>query len=75
MNYRLEDLSPEEAKTVTEKLQAVLAEHNCEMGVTSSIQILKRVDVAPAASENTDVVSPIQKDDLENGSGSETQSA
>lgn len=48
----LRELDPETAKKVTEELTAVLAKYNCEMGVTSNINILKRVEEP--------VLSPIQ---------------
>lgn len=55
MSYTLKELSPEEAKKVTEELQAVLAKYDCEMGVTSAINIMKRQEESKEA-----VLSPIQ---------------
>ena len=54
MSYELKELTKEEGDALTKDLQEVLAKHNCEMGVTSAIQLLKRVET----SEPT--VSPIQ---------------
>ena len=55
--YTLKDLSPEEAKKVTEELQAVLAKYDCDMGVTSTINIMKRV---PVPTNSEPILSPIQ---------------
>lgn len=43
-DYTLEELSKDESEAVTKELQEVLKKYNCEMGITSSINILKRVD-------------------------------
>lgn len=64
--YRLEEMSPEEGKALTAELQEVLKKYDAEMGVTSSIQLLKRVHNTPAPAD-APVVSPIQEDDLKNG--------
>lgn len=50
--YRLEELSPEEGAKLTADMQKVLEKYDAELGVTSSIQLLKRV--------STSVLSPIQ---------------
>jgi len=44
-NYTRSELSPEEASALTKELQDVLAKYNCEMGVKSSIEIFKRVEI------------------------------
>lgn len=44
MPYKLEELSPEVGEQLKAELQAVLAKYDAEMGVTSSIQLLKRVE-------------------------------
>ena len=44
MSYSLEELTPEQAKALTDDLQAVLEKHNAEMGVVSNIQLLRRVE-------------------------------
>lgn len=56
MAYELKELSKEEGEALTKDLQEVLTKHNCEMGVVSSIQLLKRVE--------TPIESPIQEKDL-----------
>lgn len=43
--YRLEELTKEEMENLTVELQEVLERYNCDMGVRSSIEILKRVPV------------------------------
>lgn len=43
-DYTLEELSKDESEAVTKELQEVLKKYNCEMGVTSTINILKRVE-------------------------------
>lgn len=42
MSYTLEELPPEEQKTITEKITAILEEHDCEIQIASQIHILKR---------------------------------
>lgn len=42
MNTR--ELTKEEGEALTKDLQEVLKKHNAEMGVISSIQLLKRVE-------------------------------
>ncbi len=39
------ELTHDEAQALTKDLQEVLAKHNCEMSVASSIQLLKRVEL------------------------------
>lgn len=58
MSYELKELSPEEATKVTAELQEVLAKYDCEMGVSSSITIMKRNEVAETPAQPT--LSPIQ---------------
>lgn len=57
VTYHLEELTTEEAAALTKDLQEVLKKHNCEMGVTSSINMMKRVDDAP----NEEIPSPYVK--------------
>lgn len=45
--FTLAELSREEADALTKDLQEVLAKHNCEMGVKSVIELLKRVPITP----------------------------
>ncbi len=45
IKYTLADLTPEEADALTKDLQKVLIRHNAELGVKSSIEILKRVEI------------------------------
>lgn len=56
-DYTLEEPSKEESEALTKDLQEVLAKHNCEMGVSSSINLLKRVP--------KDILSPIQNNEGE----------
>lgn len=41
--YKLAELSPEDAKKLTDELQAVLTKYNAEMSVSSNLHILQRV--------------------------------
>lgn len=43
MEYTTRELTKEEGNVLTKDLQDVLEKHNAEMGVVSSIQLLKRV--------------------------------
>lgn len=43
MEYHLEEPTIEEHAALTKDLQEVLIKHNAEMGVTSSINLMKRV--------------------------------
>lgn len=43
--YKLAELSPEDAKKLTDELQAVLIKYNAEMSVSSNLHILQRVPV------------------------------
>lgn len=45
--YKLGALTPEEAKSLTDELKAVLEKYGCEMGVKASIEILKRIPLTP----------------------------
>lgn len=55
MTYSTRELTKEEGEALTKDLQEVLLKHNCEMGVTSTIQLLKRVEAeAPT-------ISPLQE--------------
>lgn len=45
MDYGTVELTKEEGDALTKELQDVLAKHNAEMGVVSSIQLLKRVEI------------------------------
>lgn len=64
-DYQLTEPTKEEAEALTKDLQEVLAKHNCEMGVTSAIQLLKRVP--------KDTLSPLQREDLNNEPESDTK--
>jgi len=44
MEYTTRELTPEEGQELTKDLQEVLKKHGAEMGVISSIQLLKRVE-------------------------------
>ncbi len=50
--YTTRELTKEEGDALTKDLQEVLKKHNAEMGVVSSIQLLKRVEITK------DIVSP-----------------
>ena len=52
MTYKLEELSKEEAEQITAELTAILDKYDVEMGVSSSINIMKRVEEG--------VLSPLQ---------------
>lgn len=41
--YKLAELSLEDAKALTDEMQAVLAKYDAEMSVTSNLHILQRV--------------------------------
>lgn len=43
MDYELEPLDEVEGQKLTDELQEVLAKYDAEIGVSSSIQLLKRV--------------------------------
>lgn len=45
MAHNLKELTKEEAEQLTKELTAVLEKYNCEIGVKSSIEILKRVEI------------------------------
>lgn len=47
--YQLAELSPEDAKKLTDELQAVLAKYNAEMSVSSNLHILQRVPLVSDA--------------------------
>lgn len=64
MTYKLEELSKEEAEQITAELTAVLDKWNVEMGVSSSINIMKRVEEG--------VLSPLQPDGDSNNIKEET---
>jgi len=57
-DYHLEELTPEDAANLTKELQEVLAKYNAEMGVSSSINLMKRVESIPSF---------LTKEDIENG--------
>lgn len=42
--YTTEPLAPEEHAALTADMMAVLEKHNCELGVTSTITLMKRVE-------------------------------
>lgn len=50
MDFTTRELTKEEGEIVSKDLTEILNKHNCEIGVVSSIQILKRVP--------KDIVSP-----------------
>lgn len=56
MEYELEELTKEEAEALTFDLQEVLKKHNCELGVKSSINLMKR--------KETGIPSPLSREDL-----------
>lgn len=62
--YTLEDLTPEEAENLTKEITEVLAKYNAEIGVTSKINIMKRVEDTKGGEE---IISPLQS----NGEGLE----
>jgi len=67
MAYELKELSKEEGEQLTKELQEVLAKYNAEMGVSSSIQLLKRVEITEP------ILSPIQPKDLDGNTDTKTE--
>lgn len=65
--YTLADLTPEEAESLTKEITEVLAKYNAEIGVTSKINIMKRVEDTKGGEE---IISPLQS----NGEGLEETS-
>lgn len=59
-DYELKELTSHEGAALSKDLQEVLEKHGCEMGVTSTINLLKRVP------KTEPTLSPIQP---ENGKG------
>jgi len=51
MSKALEQFSPEELQSLTDDLQAVLLKHNAEMGITSSINLMKVVETPDESSD------------------------
>lgn len=47
MEHETRPLSPEEMEALTKDLQEVLEKHNAEMGVTSTITLMKREILSP----------------------------
>lgn len=45
---KLTELTKEEAEALTKDLTAVLEKHNCELGIKSTIELLKRVEDTPS---------------------------
>ncbi len=64
MNYTLQPLSEEEFKNLSSELTEVLNKYNAELGVKSTIEILKRVE------KKEDVTSPYTDD---KGEATETE--
>jgi hypothetical protein len=73
ITYSLREMDKEEGAKLTAELQAVLAKYDAEMGVSSNIELLKRV-ATPTNTTEEPIVSPLQQDDLgnDNTSGSQT---
>lgn len=46
MDYELEEMSQEDGQKLTDDLQKILAKHNAEMGVVSTIKLYKRIPKA-----------------------------
>lgn len=53
MPYTTVELTKEEGDALTKDLQEVLAKHNAELGVVSSIQLLKRVEIKDGEDSKT----------------------
>lgn len=58
MDYELQELEKEEGEALTAELKAVLEKYNAEMGVSSKIEMFKRV-----TKDEKSVVSPVQLTD------------
>lgn len=56
MEYTTRELTQEEGDALSKDLQEVLEKHNAELGVISTIQLLKREEVvkSPYEGESTD---------------------
>ena len=54
MNYTLQPLPEEEFKNLSSELTEVLNKYNAELGVKSTIEILKRVEKQDVTSPYTD---------------------
>lgn len=77
MDSNLRDLTPEEAAALTKDLTDVLQKHGAEMGVKSTIELLKRVDEAtedaiPSPYGTTDKTEEIPYTPPEEGSQSDS---
>lgn len=65
--YTLEEPPKEEFEALTKELTAILTKYNCEIGVKSSIEILKRVEAkeegipTPYNGDNTDTTEETPK--------------
>lgn len=70
-DYTTRELTPDESAALTKDLQEVLMRHNCEMGVISSINLMKRVETVSIKPEdlNEGVPSPY----VENGESNEPE--
>lgn len=77
MDYTLEEPSKEDADKITAELKEVLEKYDCEMQVTSTINILKRTypDVVESPYNGTDNKEESEEDsngDAEEGSISDS---
>lgn len=63
MNTNTRELTKEEADALTKDLTEVLDKHNCEIGVVSTIQLLKRIE--------EEIKSPFMPKDGENNDKTE----
>lgn len=78
MEYTTRELTPEEGKALTDDITALLEKHNAEIGVISSIQLLKRVPTdTPSPYGNTEETTEEKPDTEteEGGTGSSEESA
>lgn len=69
--YTLEDLSKEEFEAISKELSAVLIKYNCDMGVKSSIEISKRVEIKEETND-AEIVSPYQENGESTNKNEET---
>lgn len=75
MEYSLEEPSKEDADAVTAELKEVLEKYDCEMQVTSTINILKRTypDVVKSPYNGTESTTETDTTSEEGGGSSDTK--
>lgn len=69
MDYETRELTKEEGDALTKDMQELLQKHSAELGVISSIQLLKRVSTV----NKEPIPSFLTKEDIDNGNNSDTE--